>query len=217
MKKKIEIETWNRKEHFEFFKKFDEPFYHLNMNVACSAGLKMAKTNKHSLFAWYFFNAMQAANKVKEFRYRIEGEDVVEYDLLHASPTISRDDGTFGFGQLSFQEDFDTFQIELNKEIKRVRGLKGLFTAPERPDVIHYSALPWFSFTGLSHPRIYGDGDSIPKICFGKIFEQEQKSFLPLSVQVHHGLVDGFHVALFVEEFSKNLNKKIPFEERDLV
>ena len=207
MKTKLDLNTWNRKEHFKFFRTFDEPFYHINLNVDCTAGLKKAKTSNHSLFAWYLYSAMKSANMMKEFRYRIEGEEVFEYDSVNASPTISREDGTFGFAQVNFIEDFGLFQENLIQEIARVRALDGLFTAPEKPDVIHYSALPWFSFTGLSHPRNYGDGDSIPKISFGKIFDQNSKSWLPLSVQVHHGLVDGVHVSRYVEYFSQFLNK----------
>lgn len=206
MKTKLDIDSWNRKEHFYFFKTFDEPFYHLNMNVDCTLGLKKIKASGHSIFAWYLFNAMKASNLIKEFRYRIEGEEVVEYDVINASPTISREDGTFGFAQVQFIDNFEMFQAHLKEEVVRVRGLDGLFTAEERPDVIHYSALPWISFTGLSHPRNYGDGDSIPKITFGKIFEQDSRSFLPLSVQVHHGLIDAYHVKLFVDEFQGLLN-----------
>ena len=77
----------------------------------------------------------------------------------------------------------------------------GIFTAPERIDVIHYSALPWFSFTGLTHPRNYNDGDSIPKISFGRIFEQGGRMMLPLSILVHHGLIDGYHVGLYIKAF----------------
>lgn len=207
MKTKLDIDSWNRKDHFNFFKNFDEPFYHLNMDVECSSGYKGVKESGHNVFAWYLHSAMKTANAIKEFRLRVEGEEVFEYDIVHASPTISREDGTFGFGQLNFNEDFLAFQLHLRQEVERVKALKGLFTAEERPDVIHYSALPWFSFTGLSHPRNFGDGDSIPKISFGKIFKRENKLYLPLSVQVHHGLVDGFHVARFVELFSDFLNK----------
>ena len=207
MKTKLSRHNWNRKEHFDFFKNFTEPFYHLNMNIECTVGLKFVKAGGDSLFAWYLHRAMKAANSVREFRLRIEGEEVFEYDIIHASPTIGREDGTFGFAQVNFDEDFEVFQSHLNKEIERVRGISGLFTAPERPDVIHYSALPWFSFTGLSHPRNFSDGDSIPKISFGKIFEQDKQDYLPLSVHVHHGLVDGYHVSKFVEAFSHHLNK----------
>jgi len=206
MKTKLDLNTWNRKEHFDFFLKFDEPFYHLNLNVDCTHGLIKNKATGHSLFAWYLFSAMKASNAVKEFRYRIAGKEVYEYDIIHVSPTIFREDGTFGFGQIDYQEDFEIFQNNLRTEIDRVSAKSGLFNAPERPDTIHYSALPWFSFTGLSHPRNFGDGDSIPKITFGKIFEQDNKSWLPLSVHVHHGLVDGYHVKKFVEEFERMLN-----------
>ncbi len=207
MKNKLDLDTWNRKEHFGFFKNFGEPFYHLNMNIKCTEGLKKTIICGNSIFGWYLFNAMKAANQVKEFRYRIEGEDVFEYDVVHASPTIGREDGTFGFAQMDFVDDFYLFQLKLKTEIERVRKLSGLFTAPERIDVIHYTALPWFSFTGLSHPRNFGDGDSIPKISFGKIFEENSNSFLPLSVQVHHGLIDGYHVARFVKVFTQFLNE----------
>ena len=207
MKRKLDLDSWNRKEHFEFFKKFNEPFYNLNLDVECSEGLAIIKAEGHSVFAWYLHKAMMASNDVKEFRYRIEEDEVYEYDIIHASPTIGRVDGTFGFGQVNFTADFNEFQDHLQKEAERVRALSGLFTAPEQPDVIHYSSLPWFSFTGLSHPRNFSDGDSIPKISFGKIFEREGRSYLPLSVHVHHGLVDGFHVAKFIEAFSEYLIK----------
>jgi chloramphenicol O-acetyltransferase type A len=206
MKTKLDLDKWNRKEHFNFFKKFDEPFYHINVNIDCTLGLESVKTARHSIFAWYFHNAMKASNAIEEFRCRIEGDEVFVYDSIHASPTIRREDGTFGFGHILFQDDFELFQKSLKDEIDRVRRLDGLFTASERPDVIHYSALPWFSFNGLSHPRNYGDGDSIPKVTFGKIFERDGKSWLPLSVQVHHGLIDGYHVSRFVDEFQRLLN-----------
>lgn len=206
MKVKLNTSTWNRKEHFEFFKTFNEPFYHLNLDVECTDGFRKVRSNGDSVFAWYLFNAMKASNTAEEFRYRMEGEEVYVYDIIHASPTVSREDGTFGFAQVDFVEDFNEFTLKLKAEIERVRNLTGLFTAPERPDVIHYSALPWFSFTGLSHPRNFGDDDSIPKISFGKIFERETKMYLPLSVHVHHGLIDGFHVGRFVETFQQFLN-----------
>lgn len=206
MKTKLDQSSWNRKEHFDYFSKLTEPFYHLNMDVECTKGLQQVKSTGDSVFAWYLFNAMKASNTVKEFRYRIEDKEVYEYEEVHVSPTISRQDGTFGFGQVNFIEDFELFQSVLKDEIMRVQALTGLFTAPERPDVIHYTALPWFSFTGLSHPRNFGDGDSIPKIAFGKIYFLDGKSFLPLSVHVHHGLIDGNHVARFVEIFQQNLN-----------
>lgn len=207
MKRKLDLDNWNRKEHFNYFRKFDEPFYNLTADVDCTAGYKRTKAEGGSLFTWYLYNAIKASNQLDVFRYRIEGDEVWEYETIHASPTISREDGTFGFAQVDFYEDYEEFREHAMKEIERVKATKGLFTAPERPDVIHYSAIPWFSFKGLTHPRNFSDGDSIPKISFGKIYEDGNRKLLPLSVHVHHALIDGFHVGQFVELFTGLLNE----------
>lgn len=206
MKTKINLNSWNRKEHFEYFRTFDEPFYTINVNIDFTSGFSAIKLKNHSVFAWYLYNAMKASNAVKEFRYRIEEDEVFEYEIVHASPTVGRDDGTFGFAQVDFVDDFLVFQSNLKAEIERVKNLPGLFTAPERIDVIHYSALPWFSLTGSTHPRNFNDRDSIPKITFSKIFKRESKMWLPISITVHHGLIDGYHVGLYVEKYTQLLN-----------
>jgi chloramphenicol O-acetyltransferase type A len=40
-----------------------------------------------------------------------------------------------------------------------------------------------------------------------KISEKEDRYSMPVSFYVHHGLVDGFHVGKFVEEFQRLLVK----------
>ncbi|RYG03106.1 MAG: hypothetical protein EOO02_09150 [Chitinophagaceae bacterium] len=69
----------------------------------------------------------------------------------------------------------------------------------------HLSALPWLNFTSISHARAFSFPDSCPKISFGKLSEVEGKSLMPVSIHVHHGLMDGFHVAQFVERFEAEM------------
>lgn len=45
-----------------------------------------------------------------------------------------------------------------------------------------------------------------PIFTFGKYFEQDGKTLLPLSVQVHHAVCDGFHASRFIDEFQKLVN-----------
>ena len=40
----------------------------------------------------------------------------------------------------------------------------------------------------------------LPIFTFGKYFEQDGKILLPLSIQVHHAVCDGFHLCRFVNE-----------------
>jgi chloramphenicol O-acetyltransferase type A len=58
----------------------------------------------------------------------------------------------------------------------------------------------------LTHARNYQSSDSVPKITFGKASLKDGKWLLPTSIEVHHGLVDGVHIAQFLEEFQKGMS-----------
>jgi chloramphenicol O-acetyltransferase type A len=73
-------------------------------------------------------------------------------------------------------------------------------------NVIRYSVLPWFDFTSNSHARDYFHEDTAPRIPFGKITKAGGRSTMPILIHVHHALVDGLHVARFVEKFQQSLD-----------
>ena len=52
MKQKLNLETWNRRTHFEFFSKFEEPFYGLTFTVDCAKAYETAKEKGISFFSW---------------------------------------------------------------------------------------------------------------------------------------------------------------------
>ncbi len=207
---RLNMENWNRKEHFDFFSGFDEPFFSVVADVDCTAAYEFAKENELSFFSVYLHRSLLAANQITEFRYRIEEKQVLVYDEVHASPTIGREDGTFGFSLIPFSDNFYTFNESVIAETDAVRQSSGLRLNDQtgRTDVIHYSSLPWIKFTGISHARHFGIKDSCPKISFGKMIEVNGRKQMPVSVAVHHGLADGVHVAAFFELYQQHLDQK---------
>ena len=47
----------------------------------------------------------------------------------------------------------------------------------------------------------------LPIFTFGKYYEEGGKYYIPLSIQVHHAVCDGFHVCRFLDELQDLLNK----------
>jgi chloramphenicol O-acetyltransferase len=47
----------------------------------------------------------------------------------------------------------------------------------------------------------------LPIFTFGKYYEDGGKYYIPLSIQVHHAVCDGFHVCRFLDELQDLLNK----------
>jgi chloramphenicol O-acetyltransferase type A len=209
--RKIDRTNWIRKEHFDFFSKFDEPFFGIVSEVDCTIAYRYSKEEQHSFFSYYLHKSIIAANSIEEFKYRIVDDDVVVYDEIHASPTIARDDGSFGFSFMEYNTDFSIFNSRVLKEISEVKNSTGLRLNDEasRNNVIHYSSIPWIQFSGLTHARNYKIGDSAPKITFGKMVEEGNIRKMNVAVYVHHGLADASHIALFLERFQNLLDSKI--------
>ncbi len=206
MRSELDISSWNRKEHFEFFSKFEEPFFGITVNVDCTLAYTKSKEEGMSFFLYYLHLASRAVNAIENFKYRISGQKVFVYDKINASATISREDNTFGFSNIIHDDDLQVFLQNAENEIKRVRSGNGLMLDEIRLNEVHYSAIPWINFTSLSHSRSFTGQDSCPKISFGKCIAENGKKMMPVSVHVHHGLMDGYHIGLFVEKFQALLN-----------
>ncbi|MFK7935103.1 MAG: CatA-like O-acetyltransferase [Saprospiraceae bacterium] len=206
MKRKLNLATWNRREHYSFFSRMEEPFWGVSVEVDATQAYQYCKQEKYSFFLYYLYQSLVAANQVECFRYRIQNKEVVIYDYIHASATVNRPNGTFDFTYIPYSTDFQGFVRTALPEMRRARESSGLSVGISGDDVIHYSSLPWLRFKGLSHARGFARLDSCPKISFGKLTLENGKQLLPVSVHVHHGLVDGLDVGKFVEIFQKLLN-----------
>jgi chloramphenicol O-acetyltransferase type A len=207
MKQLLDLSTWPRREHFAFFSAFDEPFFGLVAEVDCTHAYTEAKRLGVSFFLYYLYHSLQAANEIEEFRYRIEDGQVYCYDRIHASATIGRPDHTFGFSFIPQHDSLADFVAAASQEVAAVQQSTGLRLndSTGRPDVIHASAIPWVRFTGLTHARSFHHPDSAPKISFGQTHRDGPTLRLPVAVNVHHGLADGYHVGLFLEAFQRRL------------
>lgn len=204
MIQKLDLETWNRKEHFEFFNKMQEPFFGITTNIDCTLAHLKAKRLSISFFTYYLHKTLIAVNQIENFRYRIIDNEVYVFDSVNASATILRDDKTFGFSFMEFNKNIIEFANATKQEIERVRNTKRLFTR-DFPliNLIHFSTLPWVNFTSFSHARSFDFSDSCPKITFGKMIDIDGKKTMSMSVHVHHGLADGYHVGEFVNLFQE--------------
>jgi len=206
MKQKLDLNTWNRKEHFLFFKQMEEPFYGITTTIDCTKAYVKAKELGVSFFSYYLHKTLSAVNAIENFRYRIIEDEVYVFDVIDASATIMREDTTFGFSYMPYAENPIDFAQIVQTEIARIQTTTGVFTREYPENLIHFSALPWINFSSLSHARSFSWPDSCPKISFGKLTDESGKKTMPISFHVHHGLVDGYHVGLFLDALQQLMN-----------
>ncbi len=202
----LDTDNWKRKQLFEHFKNFKDPYFGIITSFEVSKAYHFAKTNKISFFGRYLHDCMRAINDTQELKIRILDENVVSFEKIHASATLMRGDKTFGFSFIKFDSDREVFLKHLVSEKKRIENSAALFPPENGLDCVHCSALPWLGFSGHKEP-VSGMMDSVPKLAFSKIERiNKNKIKMNVAISVNHALVDGYHLGVFAEKFQYYLN-----------
>ena len=200
----IDFDTWERSALFHLFNSFSEPYHGVCLRVDCTESFRFAKQARISVFLTLVHRALIAAHQVENFMTRVVDGAVWRYATIRGGSAIGRPNGTIGFGNYPYQPELLPFVREASAELGRVKGRNDLERYAGQ-DLIRFSVLPWFDFTSVSHARNFSAQDSAPQITFGKITEARGRFTMPVSIHVHHALVDGLHVARFVAQFERYL------------
>jgi chloramphenicol O-acetyltransferase type A len=209
MFREIDIENWKRKETFEHFRDYDNPFFSITANLDVTNLHRFCKEKGLSFALASLFYSLKTANEISEFRLRLIGEKLIEFDRIHATQTILNDDETFSFCYFELKENFFEFVEAGKNSIEKYRSLKTFDVEADRQDLIYYSVIPWISFTSFKNAIKLDENQTIPRLVFGKFFDSGDRKFLPHSVEVHHSLMDGFHVGKYwttLQEHFDNLD-----------
>lgn len=217
----LDLTHWPRRATFEFYRGFDKPYFSVCTRIDVSA-LKPAlvQAGVGGVGLACHFLALQLANRLEPFRYRLQRGRVQVLDVVHASTTVLRADDSFGFATLQHDSDFARFAAQGAAALHAARQASGDGDggfAPRVDDqaVLHFTTLPWVHFTSFSHARNWGREDAVPKIAFGRIDsdadDDRRRRWMPLSLEVHHALMDGVHVGRFVQAFEAAMRNPLPW------
>jgi len=202
----LDLQSWARHAQFEFFRGYQMPFFNICANVDVTALVAWTKRARGSFFKSSLYLSTKAANEVEPFRYRMRDAAVIVHDCIHAGSTVLNDDETFSFCYFDYLQPYTEFAARAEEVLRTMRSEQPLDAQEARDDLLHYSVIPWISFTSFQHARKTGHEDSIPKIVFGKYAAAGETLRMPVSVEVHHALMDGIHVAQYFERLQSYLN-----------
>ena len=202
----LDLTNWARRDLFEFFIGYTNPYFNVctRVEVTKLAALVRDRPGVRISLALHYF-ALRVANEIEPFRYRLKDEKVFVYDVVNGGTTVLLPNESFAYAYFDYQRDFEKFLSDMGKAVDDVRTGSGPLKPTMRDDVIYHTTLPWISFTSFAHARTKGRGDSIPRIVFGKFTKENERIMLPISVEVHHALMDGLHVGRYLSRLEDAL------------
>ena len=150
------------------------------------------------------------ALEIKNFSYRLLPDGTpVAYDTLMPSFTyLPEGEEQFYIVEVPYEDDLISYAAHAKEEADRLslETEHSYMHGDNDLNILYITCIPWVRYTHFIRTIHHGGKDNIPRISWGK-FEKDPAGRLtmPLSVQVHHGLMDGYHVGMFFQKLEEYL------------
>ena len=201
----IDLTNWKRSDIFQHFIA-QQTSFSMTKEIDTTQLYKYLKENNHSFYLGFIYLMTTIANQEINFRMSFNSKGQVGYwETLSPLYTIF-DQKTQQFSALAtdYSPIFTVFKTRYVSDLATFSNTGKLFPQPSLPEnVLSLSMIPWTSFTGFNLNVTNGEPYLLPIVTGGKFIFRENKILLPVSIQVHHAVCDGFHVAKFFNTFEK--------------
>lgn len=198
----IDIEKWNRKEYYIHYMNELCCTYSLTVNIDITNLKTAVRQMNKKIYPVQIYMIASIVNQYKEFRMDINSYGELGYwDEVNPSYTVfNKDNETFSSIWTNYSRVFSRFYDSCIADMDNYS--RSTFLKPkqnEPPNSFTISSLPWVNFTGFN-VNVFNEGRYIPPIfTIGKFIKTEDSVLMPLSIQVHHAVCDGFHIGRFVQ------------------
>ncbi len=196
---RIDPARWARQEYFTHY--FSTVPCTYSMTVKLDATRLRARG--HKLFPAMLHCLTTVVNRHEEFRtcFNEEGQLGIFAQMLPCYTVFHPDSETFSNLWTEYTPDLGDFCAAYARDMAEYGARQGLVGKPDvPPNHFPVSTLPWTSFEGFHLHLQKGYDYLLPIFTLGKCYTEHGRFFLPLAVQVHHGVCDGFHVCRFLNE-----------------
>lgn len=207
----IDLNTWDRKERFNHFFNNAKCTYSITVNIDITNLYNYTKTNKLRFYPTFTWVVSKVINNYKEFKMAFDEKGRLgffdeigpSYSVLNNKTKVTSDLYT------SFNSVFANFYMDMENNLNKYKK-DANFTTKFQNNFFIVSCLPWFSYTSFN---VNNEGSTpflFPMVTWGKFFKEDNKIIMPVTIQVHHAVADGYHCSLFfsdVKEISLNPEK----------
>lgn len=199
----IDYQTWERKEFYEHF------INEVVCTYSTTVNLDITNLKNMQIYPTMIWLLTKAVNQIPEFRTALTDKGIGIYDAMHPSYTIfNKEKKNFSTIWTEFHTDYNEFLSAYETDVEKFSLSERYAPKPNiPPNSFDISMVPWFTFTSFNL-NIFGDGKYLlPIFTLGKYFDDNSKRLLPISIQVHHAVCDGYHIGKFVETLQTMINQ----------
>jgi chloramphenicol O-acetyltransferase type A len=198
--KEIDIDSWERRAHFNHFYHMDHPIYNICFDIDVTKAREYTRRENLSFYYTLIYLSVSSANMIDNFRYRVRDGKVILHDTLHpAFADLAEDSELFKMVTVKMEKDLASFVKKARETSETQIEYFPMDNQTVQDDLISFSMIPWIRFTSLVYMANLDRSDAIPRITCGKYYRSDNRILLPFNFQVNHLFIDGIHLARFKE------------------
>ena len=207
--RKIDMEHWPRREHYEYYTQRLKIEYNITARVRVDHFLDFCHRNGYRFYPALICAVTNVMNRLESFRmFRNGAGELCVWDHVVPNYTIfHEDDKTFSDCWSQSSDRFEEFYETITGDMERYGNKKGIKVHDGQPANFYcISCDPWTDFTGFASRRTDGDPQFFPIVTIGKYGEENGRTTMSVSLMIAHAVCDGYHAGVFFTELQKELD-----------
>lgn len=197
---KIDLAQWPRGELFQWY--IDHMRIVMSLTVDVDVTKLIAFTGARGLkfYPSMIWAVSKVVNAHDEFKYGWDGGDLIRWAYVSPSwADFHREDENFTKLTTEYSGDLLTFHARFLADREANRDRRAI-AENQPPNFFDVSCLPWVRYRHFD-VHVFDEGKFLaPVVTWGRYETEEGRAMMPLTMNIHHAVADGFHLSRFFTE-----------------
>ena len=198
---KVDIDEWSRGSLFQFYIEKMRIVMSLTVDINVAPLITYTKKNALKFYPAMIWVVSKVINSHDEFKYSWDADgNLIRWDSISPSYTIfNRDDECFSKFVTEYTDYiFEFYQRTVDDQRKYQEERAIIGNQPQ--NFFDVSCLPWVKYKHFD-VHVFDEGKFLaPVLTWGKYEVQNGNALMPLTMNIHHAVADGFHLSRFFNE-----------------
>lgn len=206
---KINLDTWTRRDLFKHFIQDVRCVISITASVDVTNLLSFCKSNRHRFYPVFLYLVAKVLNGRDEFKmgYDPMGNVILWHTLSPSYIVFHPQDELFTRLITEYTPDFDVFYGRVVSDMALHQDKRAFEIEYTAPNTFDASCLPWISYNTCDL-HVFDSGTYLaPIVTWGKYEEKGGRLIMPLTMQIHHAVADGFHIARFFDDIQSAMEE----------
>lgn len=204
---RIDLSKWKRGKLFQYYIQQMRIVMSLTVDIDVTNVKKFAQKNHLDFYSLMLWIVSKVINSHDEFKYGWDKDgNLIQWDSVSPSYTdFHQEDESFTKMVTEYNDDVFVFCNQVKEDRERYKNERAILEN-HAPNFFDVSCLPWVKYKHFDL-HVFDEGKFLaPVVTWGKYEQEDGKLMMPLTMNIHHAVADGFHLSRFFNEVQNRIN-----------